>query len=211
MHGAFVYGLGVAVSPIATVSVLFLLTCERAAAMGSCFAARWVAGVAVLAAVAAVLVEPAGVSSGRPIWITVFDVVVGAGYLLAAAAVARSRSGQSPSGAIVSRVDGVTPSGAVRLGVVVSAANPKVLALSLGAALAIAADGGASASFAEGAALFTVLGTFAVAVPLGAYFAVPSSRPALTRARVWIARHEKPVLTLLGLAIGMVFLLDGLR
>jgi len=206
-----VYALGVAAGPVAIGLILLLLTREEAVLIGSSFAIGWVAGIGLLAALAVVLVRSIGVSGRDPIWLAAAELAIGAAFLLAAIGVNRRGSKRKPRDPFVHRVDAVTRFGAAGLGVVVSAANPKILALALGAALALATNGDSGPSAAEGAAVFTAIGAMAVVVPLAVYVALPSRcRPALTNAKNWIACHERPVLTLLSLAIGTTFIVDAL-
>jgi threonine/homoserine/homoserine lactone efflux protein len=149
------------------------------------------------------------VTSSSPTWIKVVELVLGAAFLAAAVAVIRKGPPRRAHRAFVDRFDTVTRSRAAGLGALVSAANPKVLALALGAALV--ANGGTTASAAKGAAIFTAIGALAVLVPLAAYVVLPArSRPALLGARNWIARHERPVLTALAVTIGTTFVAGAL-
>ena len=204
------YALGVAASPVAIGLILLLLTREEAVLIGSSFAVGWVAGIGLLAAMAVVLVQSIGVSGRDPVLLAAAEFAIGAAFLLAAVGVNRRGSKREPRDAFVHRVDAVTRFGAAGLGVVFTAANPKILALALGAGLALATNGDSGTSAAEGAAVFTAIGAMAVVVPLAVYVALPSAcRPALTDAKNWIACHERPVLTLLSLAIGTTFIVDA--
>ena len=108
-------------------------------------------------------------------------------------------------------VDRFTPVRAASFGAFLSGANPKVVALSLGAALSLAdAQASLLASLAT-VALFTVIGAAGVVVPTAAYVALPGHGAApLAAFRGWLARHERTVLIVLALAIGGFFLRDGL-
>jgi len=72
-------------------------------------------------------------------------------------------------------------------------------------------DGGA-ATPVEGVAAFTLVGAAGVLVPLGLFFVFPSrSGAVLRRTRGAFARNETALLFVLGLAIGALFLADGVR
>jgi threonine/homoserine/homoserine lactone efflux protein len=186
-----------------------LLTSNRGALTGSYFAVGWVVGLSVVATVAVVLVHAVDVTSSSPGWIEIVELALGAAFLAGAVAVIRKGPPRVPHSRFVDRVDSVTRSGALGLGGLVSIANPKILALALGAALV--ASGETTGSAAADAAFFTAIGALAVVVPLAAYVLLPTwSRPALTEARNWIARHERPVLTAVAFAIGTTFIVGAL-
>lgn len=84
------------------------------------------------------------------------------------------------------------------------------MALALGAALSVArvrADGLLTLSQV---ALFVVIGAAGVLAPIAAYLALPSHGAAtLATLRGWLARHERAVLTVFAIAIGAVFIHNG--
>jgi hypothetical protein len=210
---ALPYALGVAVSPVAIAAILLLLTSRRAAANGTLFAVGWASGVAVVAGAFAVLVQRAAISDTHPVWVSVLELALGAAFLAAAAVlIRRRRRRQARSTSVIAAADTLTPLHAAGLGIVLSGANPKVLALALGAALALAQAEAGARTTAESVVLFTAIGTVGVIVPLATYLVLPlRSQRVLARARTSLVRHETAVLILLGLAIGAVFLSDGLR
>ena len=213
MREALPYAFGVAVSPVAIAAILFLLTSRHAARNGTLFAVGWAAGVAVVAGAFAALVHRAAISDAHPAWISVLELALGSAFLTAAAMLFRHRRRrEAQSTSVVAAADTLPPLHAAGLGIVLSGANPKVLALALGAALALAqADAGARTT-AESVVLFTAISTVGVIVPLAAHLVLPlRSQRVLARARTSLVRHETDVLIVLGLAIGAVFLSDGLR
>ena len=213
VRDALVYAAGVAVSPIAIASILLLLTSRRGSANGTSFAVGWAAGVAALAGVFAVLVRAVGIVDKHPVWIALIELVLGGAFVVAATALlGRQARRQARSLMFVTAADTLTPARAAGVGIVVSAANPKIMALALGAAVTLAAERASGATTVETVALFATIGSAGVLIPLGAHFAFPSrSRSVLAAARAWLVRYEIPVFVLLGLAIGAVFIRDGLR
>jgi len=213
VRDALVYAAGVAVSPVAIASILLLLTSRGASANGTSFAVGWAAGVAALAGVFAVLVRVVGIVDKHPVWIALVELVLGGVFVVAAAALlGRQARRQAQSLMFVSAADTLTPARAAGVGSVLSAANPKIMALALGAAVTLAQEGAGGVTTVETVALFAMIGSAGVLIPLGAHFAFPSrSRSVLAGARAWLVRYEIPVFVLLGLAIGAVFITDGLR
>lgn len=213
MSDALPYALGVALSPVAIVSILLLLTSRRAAANGTLFAVGWTSGVALLAAAFSGLVEGLDIVDEHPSWVAGLELAIGVACLVAALflILSRGRHPVRPS-PLVAAVDTVTPGKAAGLGIVLSGANPKVIALALGAAVALADMNGGAGTPVEGVAAFTLVGAAGVLLPLGIFFAFPSRSYAFLQwTRAAVARNETALLLVFGLAIGALFLLDGVR
>jgi threonine/homoserine/homoserine lactone efflux protein len=207
VQDALPYAVGVAISPIPIAAVLLLLTCKSALAKGFSFLGGWVVGVAVPMLLFVVLVDRAGVTDSDPVWIVVAELAIGVAFLLAAAAVWTRRQRRRERDPWADSIDSFTSVRSAGLGIALSGANPKVVALSLGAALAVADSGAATAGAVAG---YTAVGAVGVLVPLALYLAAPvRAQSALRRMRAWLARHEVTVLALLGLLLGALFLRDG--
>jgi threonine/homoserine/homoserine lactone efflux protein len=122
---------------------------------------------------------------------------------------ARRRTGSALSNWL-SALERLTPWRSAALGLVLAAANPKNLALALGAAIALAEAGVSSSVTARTAVLFVLIGTTGVALPVGISLATPErARSLLDSLRVWLIRYDAVVLVALGLVIGTKFLFDG--
>ena len=213
MSDALPYALGVAFSPVPIASILLLLTSPRAAANGTLFAAGWTIGVALLAAAFSGLVHELGVVDEHPSWAAGLELVIGLACLVAALLLILGRGRRTArSSSIIAAVDTVTPRRAAGLGIVLSGANPKVIALALGAAVALARVSGGAATSIAGVVAFTLVGAAGVLIPLGLFVVFPSRSDAvLQRTRAAVTRNETALLSGLGLAIGGLFLLDGVR
>ena len=210
MEHALVYALGVAVSPVAIATVLVILSSQRGSTNAVSFAAGWTAGIAICAVGFTVVVDRLDVTDSRPVWLGVLDAAVGAAFLGVAATLwLLRRPPDAPPW--LNAVDGFTRVRSASLGAFLSAANPKVFALSLGAALSLdEAQAGLLMSMAT-VALFTVIGAAGVVVPTVAYVTLPGhGAEPLAAFRGWLAHHERTVLIVLALAIGGLFLRDGL-
>jgi hypothetical protein len=209
VRDALPYAVGVAISPIPIAAVLLLLTCRSALAKGFSFLGGWIVGVASPMLVFVLLVEEAGVADSHPTGIAVAEIALGAAFALAGIAVWRRRHRRRETDASwVDSIESFTGARSAALGVALSGANPKVVALSLGAALAVAESG---AGTAGAVASYTAVGAVGVLVPLVLYTAAPDrAQSALRRLRAWLARHEATVLALLGLLLGALFLRDGI-
>ena len=211
MKDALVYAVGVAISPVAIGSVLLILSSAHALPNAASFAAGWIVGVAIVASLFVVAVQGVGISDSQPVWIAVLELVVGAAFLAAAA---RLSLGPRPRGTApwVEVIDRVSATRTATLGLFLAAANPKMFALALGSALALANAGAdASITFAT-VVLFTAAGATGVVVPIALYAAYPAQGAArLGSLRRWLTRNERGVLLVLALAIAAFFVRDGVR
>jgi hypothetical protein len=183
MSGALAYATGIAISPVAIAATLLLLTCRRAVTNAISFLVGSTVGVAALVVAFVLLVNSAGLSDSNPLWIAVAELALGAGFLLAVAVIwwrRHERSSDAPPW--VDAIGGFTSTRSAGLGVVPSGAYPKVIALSLSAALSQAL-----------------------------YLTMPSRASSLLVAfRGRLARHETAILMVVGLIIGATFLTDAL-
>ena len=210
MEHALVYALGVAVSPVAIATVLVMLSSPRGSTNAVSFAAGWTAGVAICAVGFTVVVDRLDVTDSRPVWLGVLNAAVGAAFLGAAATIwLLRRPPDAPPW--LNAIDGFTRVRSASLGAFLSAASPKVFALSLGAALSLAEAQASPLKNMATVALFIAIGAAGVVVPAAAYVALPGhGAKQLAAFRGWLSRYERTVLIVLGLAIGGLFLRDGL-
>ena len=212
MRDALVYAVAVAVSPVPIGATLLLLTCPRREANGLSFLAGWVVGIGMLTVLFFGLVDAAGISDADPLWLALPEIALGVLFLLVAAVlwIRRDRR-EERTASWIDAVDNLTAQQSGGLGIVLSGANPKIAALSLGAALSLAeADAGATTT-AMTAALFIAIGAAGVAAPIVVHLAAPArTEHTLLRFRAWLGRHETTVLVVLGLVVGLLFLREGL-
>jgi len=207
---ALVYALGIAFSPVPIASVLLILSARRAMPNSVSFALGWIAGLAAVAVTLAVLVQRSGVSDDSPRWLAVAEIAVGVVFLVATAVVWLRRR-QPIAVRVIVLVDDFTRVRSPGHGVVLSGAIPKVLALSLVAALTLAKTDQNASCTASMVALFVSIGVAGVLVPLGLAVAFPSRiPPLLASCRAWLNRHEAVALLVLGVAIAAIFLTSGL-
>lgn len=213
MRDALVYAVPVAVSPVPLGASLLLLTCPRRRPNGLSFLAGWALGVGALSVVCVALVRAVGVTDADPRWLAVVEVVVGGTFVLVAAALwaRRDRQQRRRAAPWIDAVDGLSAPRAGGLGIVLAGANPKVVALSLAAALSLARTDTSATTELVSIVLFTLIGALGVAAPLAVHLAAPARTEAvLLQFRAWLACHETMALVLVGFVIGGLFLRDGL-
>ena len=141
-------------------------------------------------------------------------VVLGVALLVLAVVKWRKRPETSEDAELpkwMSSVERMSPSRAGRLGFVLSVANPKELAFSVGAGLTIGAAAlplGTTLGLALG---YTVIACLSVIVPVLAFVIDPDrmARP-LTAARTWLVQRNDTILTVVFVIIGAVLIGDGI-
>jgi threonine/homoserine/homoserine lactone efflux protein len=212
VNAAVPFALGVAASPVPVASMILLLSSQRGRLAGGSFAVGWIVGVAAAALSLVLLVAATGVSDSDPAWIGVAEIVLGVGFAVAAIRIwVRSSAEQtSATPRWLQALDDLSPARSAVVGVVLAGANPKVIALCLGAALALAeADAGAPTS-AAGVLAFATVGAAGVVAPLLLYLAAPArAGVVLARLREWLVRNDRTVLVVLGFVLAAIFVAGG--
>jgi hypothetical protein len=131
--------MGVALSPFPVVAAILILSGPRAATAGPAFAAGFVAGLAVLTALALALLDGAGGGSGAVAG--GLRLVVGLGLVVAAAVKWRGRTRGRAAPRWLSALGDVGPLRALGIGASLGGVNPKNLAVAAGAAGTVAGLG----------------------------------------------------------------------
>ena len=214
--GVLPFAVGVALSPMPIVAMLLMLLTPRARATGTSFLLGWIAGVAVAGAVVLAVLGSAGASdSGAPAtWTGWLKVVLGVALLGLAVREWRRRPGPAEEPARppwMAALDSVTPVKAAGLAFVLSAVNPKNLALIIGGAAVVA---GADLPVADQAvtwAVFTVVASIGVATPMAIYlFLGDRAADVLHGLETWMMRSNTAVMAVLLVVIGVKLIGDGI-
>ena len=207
--------VGVAISPIPIIGVVLMLVTPRARANGPAFVAGWLLGLSLVGAIV-LLVSPSGASdSGGPAtWVSTLKLVLGALLVLMAAKQWRGRPHGDERAATpkwMGAIDGFNAPKALGAGVVLSAANPKNLLLALAAAAAIVQTDIPGGEQAISYAVFALIGTVGVAVPVVIYFALGDrAGPILERLKSWLAQSNGVIMAVLLLIIGVKLIGDAI-
>lgn len=210
------FAVGVAISPVPIIAVILMLFSARARVNGPLFLLGWVTGLSVLSVVVYVVADTIGVSEGSSgsdgiAWL---DVVLGVLLLL----IARRSWGKRPQPGSdpelpkwMAGVDTVAPGRALVLGVLLSAVNPKNLALGVGAAGGVAHLGLSTADTIVALAVFVIVGSLTVGGAV-AYDLLGGARAreSLSELRTWLEANNAAVMTVLFLVFGVVLVAKGL-
>jgi hypothetical protein len=214
--GSLPLAVGVALSPIPIIVVVLMLTTQRARVNGPMFIAGWLAGLAVVGAIALSVAGPADASSsGAPAtWVSWLKLALGAALLLVAALQFRNRPRNGDRVELpkwVGRVDEIKPLPAAGLAAVLAGLNPKNLLLVAAAAATIAQTGISGGEQAIAYLVFALVGTLGVGTPVVIYFAMGArSEKLLTGLKDWMAQHNGVISAVICLIIGVKLIGDAI-
>ena len=214
--GSLPLAVGIALSPIPIIAVVLMLTSQRARVNGPAFVIGWLIGLGIIGAIVLSLAGPAGASqSGTPAtWVSWVKIGLGVLLLLVALREFRSRpqAGEEPQMPkwMVS-IDKTKPVAAVGLAAALSGANPKNLLLAVSGAATIAQTGISAGDQAIAYAVFAVIGTLGVGIPVGIYFGMGArSEKILAGLKDWMSQHNAVIMSVLCLIIGAKLVGDAI-
>lgn len=208
--------VGVALSPVPIIAVILMLFAPRAGGTSAGFLLGWVVGIVVAVVVFVFIARGSDLGSStqphpRQSWI---KLLLGVVLLVLAARQWRSRPSPGEHGTLpkwMSAIDSITPVKATGLGFLLSAINPKNLAMCIAAAVAIAGAGLSGGDLAVAVLIFTVIGACTVAIPVIAYAVAPGRmRGPLDRLKTRLQTNNAAIMTVLFLVIGALLIGKGL-
>jgi hypothetical protein len=211
------FAVGVAVSPIPIIGVILVLFSGRARTNGPAFLIGWVAGLAVLSAAVYWVAHAGDVDSDRTASDTMAWVKIGLGALLTHAAWRKWRTRPAPGAEPqlprwMTALDDFSAVKALGLGVLLSAVNPKNLALTVGAAATVAQDVSSTDDAVVGLVVFVVLASVSVATPvLMSLFGGDRVATTLTGWKEWLGANNAAVMAVLFVVFGAVLIGQGVR
>ena len=214
--GSLPLAIGVAISPVPIIAVVLMLTSRRGRVNGPVFVLGWLCGLAVVGAIVLSVVGPSGAdSSGSPAtWVGWVKIVLGVLLLLVAVRQFRGRPADGDAAAMpkwMAAVDTIKPPAAFGLAAVLAGINPKNLLIAVGAADAIAQTGISGGQQAVAYAIFALIGTLGVGIPVGIYFALGDrSTSILGSLKDWMARNNAVIMAVLCLVIGAKLIGDAI-
>lgn len=207
--------LGVAISPIPIIAAILMLLSPKAKATSVGFLLGWVVGIVVAVTLFTLLssVLPAETSGSAPIKGTI-QLVLGVLLLLLAVGQWRKRpkKGEAPvMPKWMQAIDKVSFWGALGLGFLLSALNPKNLIMAAGAGTAIGAAALSGGEDVLVIAIYTVIAACTVAVPvIGYLIAAKKLRDPLDKLRAWLTEENSVIMAVLLLVIGISMIGKGI-
>lgn len=205
-------GLAIAASPFPIIPAILLLFAPRARATGLGFLAGWVVGIVIATGVFIALATVIETLDEPPTWASWTRIGLGVLLLILGLLRWRNRNAQQEIPAWMKSIDGLSPATALRLGLLLSAANPKVLLLAAAAGLGIGSAEMSTAGIIGATVGFTVIASCTVALPLllhgifGDRILVP-----LGKVRTWLQQNNAAVMSVVIIVIGAAVLVKGIQ
>jgi threonine/homoserine/homoserine lactone efflux protein len=208
--------IGVAISPVPIIAIVLMLGTPQARSDGIAFTAGWILGLSVIGTV--MLVVASGhetTSSGTPeTWVSLLKLLIGVMFLLIAARQWRSRPKAGQEAVMpkwMQTIDTFRAGKAFGGGVLLSAVNPKNLALTIAAAAAIAELGISNGEEAGAMAVFVAIGSVTIIAPLVLYLVLGTrARETLEGIKRWMAANNAVIMTVLLLVLGAKLIGDAI-
>lgn len=202
--------IAIALSPFPIIPTVLLLLTPSARANSLSFLAGWAAGIFVATWVFVVLASVIEGFENPPVWASWTRIVLGLLLVGFGGWQWVRRGNQKESPAWMQSIDSMGPGGAARLGLVLSAANPKVLLLAAVGGLAIGNDYAEFATITLVVFLFTAVAVSTVATPVVGYLVVGErALGPLRSAKNWLEPNSAVVMAVVIAAIGVLLVVKG--
>lgn len=205
----------VALSPIPIIAIVLVLDSARARVNGPAFALGWVLGLAVVSVVVINLASGASnPDSDTATGVNWGLAAIGVLFLVMAARQWKKRPKAGEAAEMppwMATMGSIAPGRAFVLGIALSAANPKNLALTLAASASIAQAGLDAAQETVAVATFVVIGSLTVAGAVVVYLVAPrwAQRP-LDAIRRFMADNNATIMMVILVILGAKILGDAL-
>ncbi|MFZ0325009.1 MAG: GAP family protein [Actinomycetes bacterium] len=202
--------LGIALSPFPVVPAILLLFSPRPRPTSLAFLAGWIVGIGVATSVFVIFAEAIGSTDASPAWLAWLRIVAGAALVVYGVREWLSRYSSDDLPRWMRSLQDATPRSAVRLALLLSAANPKIVLLAAAAGVDIGLNAQTTAGRAAAVAIFTAVASVSVATPVLAYAIVGEPvLPPLERAKDWLLRNNATVMAVVITVIGLVLIKNG--
>jgi hypothetical protein len=209
--------IGIAISPLAIVAVILILTTPQAKTNGPAFLGGWLIALAVVGGVALVATdaaESADSSGPRPI---VALVKIGLGVTLFFLAWRGFRSRPKPGEDAplpkwMAALDRFTPTRALAVGALFGGVKPKNLILAAAAAAGIAGSGLGGAQQVVVLLLLILVASVTIILPVAIYFLLGEEKAArvLDGWKTWLQANNSTVMIVLFVVFGVVLVGKGI-
>lgn len=208
--------VGIAISPLPVIAGILMLMSARARSTGVGFLVGWLGGIVIVAVVFAALsaVVPAQSEDGPTPILGAVQIVLGVLMLFLAVRQWRGRPKPGTQPAMpkwMAQIDGMTFVGALGLGLLLAAVNPKNLLLGASAGVTLGGAGLGIGDMVVVVVIYTLLASSTVLIPVVGYLiASERLRAPLGRLRDWLQAENAVIMTVLLLVLGVVIIGKGI-
>lgn len=206
--------LGVALSPVPIIAVILMLGTPRARSNGPAFAVGWVLGLVTVSVLVMALASGSDdPDSGTSTAVHVLMLVLGLLFLVMAVKQWHRPRAGAPAAMPrwMTGVDHLAPRRSLGLGVLLSGANPKNLALTLAAAASVAQAGLDGVQSAEVIAVFVIIGSLTVVGPVLCFLvAGESAATPLATLRGFTTHNSAVIMMVILVLLGAKLVGDGI-
>ena len=211
------FAVAVCVSPVQIIAVILLLFSKRPIPNASALVVGFIVGLAAVLGLLVALASAQDLTTGSDgsSGVAWGRIVLGVLLLVAAVRRFRSRPGPDDEPAMPSWMEGIQSFSVARsagMGVLLGAVTPKMIAMALAAAAAIAGGGLTGEQDLIAVACYTVIASIGVAAPLVVALAMGDrAQPVLDGWKDWLAHNNTAVMAVLFLVFGAVLVGQGLQ
>ena len=209
--------IGIAISPLAIVAVILILTTPQAKTNGPAFLGGWLAALAVVGGVALVATDAADSadSSGPRTIVALVKIALGVVLFFLAWRGFRSRpkTGEdAPLPKWMAALDRFTPTRSLAVGALFGGVKPKNLILAAAAAAGIAGSGLGGAQQVVVLLLLILVASVTIIAPVAIYFLLGEEKAArvLDGWKTWLQANNSTVMIVLFVVFGVVLLGQGI-
>lgn len=208
--------LGISLSPFPIIMVVLILTSSRARTNSLPFMVGWVVGIGSIVTILSFAMDALEKSTTGPASVIagVLRILLGLGLLFLAYRKIRKRFGDQGETSLpgwMSSASSATPGRALLVGLTLSAANPKNVAITIAAGVTI---GGANLTVAAevlSMVVFVAAASVTVIVPTAGYFVTPRLvLPLLESIAGWLTANHQVMTGLLLLIFGTILIGNGI-
>ena len=208
--------IGVAISPVPIIAVILMLFTKRPKSISLAFLGGWILGLAVVSGIVVAVAQPQSFDpdSGPSTAAAIVRLVLGVLLLWLALRQWRSRPKPGEEAHIpawLGALDSFTPAKSLGLGALLSGINPKNLALTLSAAMAIVQGELSGAGTAVAIVVFIIIASISVAAPIAIYLAMgDKASRTLDGWKAWLTANNHTLTFVLLLVFAVVLLGNGI-
>jgi threonine/homoserine/homoserine lactone efflux protein len=207
--------LGVALSPVPIIAVILVLGTPKARSDGPMFAIGWVLGLAGVSVVVLLVARGASnTNSGSSNAVDTIKLALGLLFIVMAAGQWRKRPKRGEEAVMpkwMATIDNFTEGKSFGIGLALSGANPKNLALTLAAAGSIAQAGLSGSQDAVAVAVFVIIGSLSVVGPVAFFmFARDRADKPLASIKEFMTDHNAVIMMVVLLILGAKLLGAGI-